>query len=366
MKNSSASPVSSASPAPSRAPCSSRTAPASAEARPAPLPVQPPRPKRRASFLRGALTASLLLFSLLFALFPDRYVPVCLDGIRLWALNVLPAVFPFLFVVSLLQITGGAEKVSRAFTPLSHALFGTGGAGGFCFFMSILSGYPVGATLVAGFYKDGRLSGREAKILACACSTSGPLFIVGSVGAGMFSDKRTGFLILAAHLIAVLLSGVLLRLLSCRRGKQPMHGVSVPHSSQKLSLSDGIRNSAITAIGVGGCIAFFYVLAAMASDFHLLQPLQRAISHIPALAPYADGLSRGLIEMTSGCLSAASISSPLSAPCCAFLVTLGGASILFQQIACLRSANVRISFFLAVKLFQSVVAFFLCLLFVSF
>lgn len=365
MKNSSASPVSSASPAPSRAPCSSRTAPASAEARSAPVPVRRTRQKRRISFFRGALTATLLLFAFLFALFPERYVPVCLDGIRLWALNVLPAVFPFLFVVSLLQITGGAEKVSRALLPVSRALFGTGGAGGFCFFMSILSGYPVGATLVAGFYKDGRLSDREAKILACACSTSGPLFIVGSVGAGMFSDKRTGFLILAAHLLAVLLSGVLLRLLSCRRGKRQLRGVSVPHSSQALTLSDGIRNSAITAIGVGGCIAFFYVLAAMAYDFRLLLPLQRAISHIPALAPYADGLSRGLIEMTGGCLSAASISSPLSAPCCAFLVTLGGASILFQQIACLRSANVRIPFFLAVKLFQSAVAFLLCLLFVS-
>ena len=48
-----------------------------------------------------------------------------------------------------------------------------------------------------------------------------------------------------------------------------------------------------------------------------------------------------------------------------FLITLGGASILFQQIAFLRPAGVRIPLFLAVKLFQALAAFFLCLLFVS-
>lgn len=86
------------------------------------------------SLKRGALTAFLLAFAVIFALFPERYVPVCLDGITIWALNVLPAVFPFLFVTALLRQTGGAEKVSRAFTPLSKTLFGTGGEGGFCFF----------------------------------------------------------------------------------------------------------------------------------------------------------------------------------------------------------------------------------------
>ena len=76
---------------------------------------------------RAAFAAGLIAFALLFAVFPDRYVPVCLDGIALWALNVLPAVFPFLFVSSLLRLTGGAEKVSRFFSPLSRALFAAGG-----------------------------------------------------------------------------------------------------------------------------------------------------------------------------------------------------------------------------------------------
>ena len=237
--------------------------------------ILPGKKAKTFSLKRGALTAFLLAFAVIFALFPERYVPVCLDGITIWALNVLPAVFPFLFVTALLRQTGGAEKVSRAFTPLSKALFGTGGEGGFCFFMSVLSGYPVGASLVAGMRKDDLLSRSDAEILACACSTSGPLFIIGSVGAGMFSDKKIGFAILAAHLLAALLSGVLLRFfyyLRRRGGKRNpcTKKQSARTRTKDFSLAECVQNSALSAIGVGGCIAVFYVLAAMASDFGLL------------------------------------------------------------------------------------------------
>ena len=98
------------------------------------------KPKNFKAKLKKALpTLFLLAFAALFAVFPDRYVPVCLDGIALWALNVLPAVFPFLFVTALLRASGGAQRVSRVFSPFAKALFGTGGEGGFCFFMSVLS-----------------------------------------------------------------------------------------------------------------------------------------------------------------------------------------------------------------------------------
>ena len=65
--------------------------------------ILPGKKAKTFSLKRGALTAFLLAFAVIFALFPERYVPVCLDGITIWALNVLPAVFPFLFVTALLR-----------------------------------------------------------------------------------------------------------------------------------------------------------------------------------------------------------------------------------------------------------------------
>ena len=220
--------------------------------------------------------------------------------------------------------------------------------------------------------KDGLLSRSDAEILACACSTSGPLFIIGSVGAGMFGDKRTGFIILAAHVLAVLLSAVAVRFfLSLRKRKAPASsrqtGRKAPAAppASDFSLSDCVQSSVISALAVGGCIAVFYVLASICVDFKLLYPLQKLLEQIPALAVCAEGVTKGLVEMTGGCLALAGLSTNLAAPCCAFLITLGGASILFQQIAYLRSAGIKLPFFLSVKLVQAFGAFFLCLLFVS-
>ena len=309
-------------------------------------------------------TVFLVAFAVLFSVFPDRYMPACLKGIEIWALNVLPAVFPFLFVTSLLRAGGGAKLISRAFSPFSKAVFGCGGEGGFCFFIGILSGYPVGAATVAGLKKDGLLSDGETRVLACACSTSGPLFAIGSVGAGMFSDKKIGFFILAANLFAALLSGIILRFFFLRRSPATP-APAAKEETREFSLSSCVQNSVLSALAVGGCIAFFYVLAAMLADFKILAPLQSLFGAVPALASCAEGLSKGLVEVTSGCLSLAASGNFLAAPCCAFLVTLGGASILFQQIAYLRGVGIKAPVFLFVKLLQAFAAFFICLLFVS-
>lgn len=309
-------------------------------------------------------TVFLVAFAVLFGVFPDRYMPACLKGIEIWALNVLPAVFPFLFVTSLLRAGGGAKLISRAFSPFSKAVFGCGGEGGFCFFIGILSGYPVGAATVAGLKKDGLLSDGETRVLACACSTSGPLFAIGSVGAGMFSDKKIGFFILAANLFAALLSGIILRFFFLRRSPAAP-APAAKEETREFSLSSCVQSSVLSALAVGGCIAFFYVLAAMLADFKILAPLQSLFGAVPALASCAEGLSKGLVEVTSGCLSLAASGNFLAAPCCAFLVTLGGASILFQQIAYLRGVGIKAPFFLFVKLLQAFAAFFICLLFVS-
>lgn len=204
------------------------------------------KPKNFKAKLKKALpTLFLLAFAALFAVFPDRYVPVCLDGIALWALNVLPAVFPFLFVTALLRASGGAQRVSRVFSPFAKALFGTGGEGGFCFFMSVLSGYPVGASLVSAFKADGVFSDDEAQILACACSTSGPLFVIGSVGAGMFSDKKIGFAILAAHLLAAPFVGrpAALFLLPAPKGRKtkPLYQKAKRKDTDKRFFPRGMR-----------------------------------------------------------------------------------------------------------------------------
>ena len=75
----------------------------------------------------------------------------------------------------------------------------------------MLCGYPVGAKLVGEFFDAGLIDGKQAKKIASFTSTSGPLFIVGTVGVSMFDNKLFGFVLLFSHYLSALLNGLIYR-----------------------------------------------------------------------------------------------------------------------------------------------------------
>lgn len=291
------------------------------------------------------VTLLLLAFLLGFLLRPADCMRAFLNGASLWAATVLPAVFPFLVCISLLRALGLLDGLCARLTPVTKLLFGCSGLGGFCIAMSLISGYPVGSKLLSSYVLEGRLSPAEAAKLAPVCSTSGPLFLIGSVGAGMFSSVKAGCILLASHVVATLLTGLAFRALPCAPQALP-----VRRQSQPLSLYDSIYQSAVTILCVGGFVALFAVVC------ELLSPLLSPLPHV------WNGFVSGLIEMTRGCSLLAAAPSPFSLALCAFLVTLGGTSALLQQIGFLQQAHLKLSLFLGGKLLQAVLAFLLCYL----
>ena len=366
-------------------------------------------PRRRR--LPAALLSVLLLF-LLCLLFtaPARYAEACIQGMALWAKAVLPALFPFLILTGLLTKLGTAQKLADRLSPLTEKI-GLPGSAAYCLLVSLLSGYPVGSRTVADLYKGGAITREQAKRMSVLCSTSGPMFLVGSVGGAMFGSAAAGAVLLAAHLLAVI--GVYLALYFANRRKKgnihagqkapaphaglkktmPPHALRVqnktaapqttttpasenkrnktaaPHPDTDGILAASVQSGMLTVLCVGGFIAFFFVLMQALSDLHISAPLERLLSFPLAAAGSegaAAGLTAGLLEATQGCASIAASGAPLALPLCAFLVTFGGGSILAQQLAFLTGAGVKAGPFIGIKILQGIAAFLLCLAFCSF
>ncbi len=302
---------------------------------------------------RAALFVFLLFPLLVFSCFPARYMGACLEGILLWATCVLPSTLPFLFLTGLFTRLGYVRRLSKNCAPLTGALFRLPGIGGYCLAMSFLSGYPVGAKTLADLAKTGMVSPSEANKMSVLCSSSGPLFILGSVGMGMFSDAKVGWILLASHFAAILLGGILLR----AYGKTPAAGAPpAPTMRDENVLYECIHSSIVSVLCVGGFIAVFYTLATMLSDWHVFAPLFALLSAAGVPETQAAGFARGLVEMTGGCRALAASATPLAVAGCAFLITFGGACVLFQQTVYFRQAGVKLGFFLPVKLLQSCLA----------
>lgn len=312
------------------------------------------------SFLSGAILAIIVLL----AAFPERYAECCLNGLELWLYFVLPSLFPFFVFTALLTKLKVAERASRALSPLCEKVFKMPGIASYCFAMSALSGYPVGSRMLADLKKNGLIDSEQATRMSALCSTSGPLFVIASVGAAMFKNQKAGLILFVSHIAAVVIVCMIFAAFSKK------NAYSAPRQKRLIAnvddiLYESVYGAVISILVVGAFIAIFYILAQILADFYLLLPFEALFSLL--FAPFdksgqlASAFTQGLIEATHGCKLLAESAGLLSLPLAAFVITFGGISIIAQQICYFKKAGVKLKYFLPVKILQAFVAFIICL-----
>lgn len=303
------------------------------------------------------LCLCLVLFGAAIIIYPERYVTSCFEGFALWAECVLPSLFPFI-VISLIFIkTGLADKASLPLRRATYALNLPQNAA-VCFLLSICSGYPAGSRLVAEFYESGALTKDDCDKLAPLCSTSGPLFIIGSVGYKMFGDKLLGMKIFIAHALAALIFS----LIYCRFRKKTQYVPPKRVKSNGNILYDSFYGAVVSVAVAGGFIAFFYVVAKFLQDFCVFTPLENLLKLFLDEGA-AKAFCLGFAEVTTGCRYLAASPTPFKGALAGFLITFGGISILMQQLGYLTKTGIKPLKFVAFKFIQATLCFLLMLVF---
>ena len=122
--------------------------------------------------------AVLMMFLLLYPRFAAegaRY------GLLLWYTSVVPSLFPFMVLSSLIVSSGGVSllmKPVRAFLgpwlPLSEN-------GCYTLISGLLCGCPMGAKTCGDFVREGKLSVQEGRFLMAICTHPSPMFLLGFV-----------------------------------------------------------------------------------------------------------------------------------------------------------------------------------------
>lgn len=123
--------------------------------------------------------------------------------------TILPSLFPFFVLSILLSRLGVPRRIGRRLSPLAGRLFGVSGAGLTALPVGLLGGYPMGAACVEELLAQREIDRDEAERLLLFVNNSGPAFLVGAVGVGVFGSARSGFLLYAAHAAAAVLTGLL-------------------------------------------------------------------------------------------------------------------------------------------------------------
>lgn len=318
------------------------------------------------------LLLALLIVALMtiILLKPETYVSSAAEGLKLWAIVVVPSLLPFFFFTTMLSKIGMTKRIAKIFDKPCRKIFGVNGISAYVFLMSVLSGYPVGAKIIGDLGENGLISDLEATKMSTFCSTSGPLFIIGSVGVGMFGSVKTGRAIFLSHILSAILTGLIFRFYGSKNliGTKvaPSDSVIRSRNEEKSAniLYDCAYSSVISLAVVGGFICVFYLVADVFQNFNLFFPLVFLINSVIKNTDVSNAFCYGLIECTRGCkiLSTCRLST-YSPAFTSAIVSFGGLSVLVQSICFFKKAKAKTSVFLLAKLVQTILAFAVCLLF---
>lgn len=219
---------------------------------------------------------------------PERYLSSVKDGVILFWAAVLPALFPFFFFTRMLTGLGFPETVGKFFEKPVKFFFHTPPISAYIFFMSVLSGYPIGAKLISEFYKNGVINTEESKKIITFSSTSAPLFVIGTLGVFMLDNVSYGVIILFSHYLSAIITGLVfcnVRRLKATKSDVKPRVKPLPDNV----IGDSINDSVLSVLSVGGLIAIFSLVIDVLYD----------LKFFDLFGNYSP-LAVGFFEMTRG------------------------------------------------------------------
>ncbi|HJD17338.1 MAG TPA: hypothetical protein IAA01_03620 [Candidatus Fournierella excrementavium] len=266
-----------------------------------------------------ALAMLTLLFARPFA---------CIEGIRAGlascAEQVVPALFPFFVVSSIIAASPLAKVLGAAVWPYTR--FGLGirdSRAATALLLAWLGGFAVAARVIGQIYAGGALTRRQAQLLLVCGVGSGPAFVVNTVGCLLLGSPRLGWCIFAALLLANLAAGLLARAALASEPETLAKSAPCPEdAAQGISLVSAVQGAVQSMLAVCGFVTFFSFLNHALGSF------------LPASGPVRAALA-ALLEVTGGCIQASHLEGAAAVYGCCAALSIQSLSVFLQVRALL-------------------------------
>lgn len=302
------------------------------------------------------LGLGLLCATLALMFWPQEAMEAAREGLRLCYNVILPSLFPFFVLSALVVDLGLAGYIGRALEGIMRPLFNVPGACASAFALGFVGGYPVGARTALSLYQKGMCTKTEAERLLAFCNNSGPAFILGVVGAGVFASSKVGLLLYLAHAAASVCVGLLFRFYKReRRHREKRASPTFEAERITLAFTGAIKNSFLSTLNICAFVVFFTVVIKLLFLSGLLPGLAgmlgALLSPLGLSTQWAERLLTGFIELTSGVWTltgAGTMSGKLSMA--AFLLGWAGLSVHCQVLSFIGGSGLSVRTYIGGKL----------------
>ena len=310
------------------------------------------------------LTICILLSFVLVCIIikPSVYMQATLKGIIVWANSVMPALFPFFFLTTILLELNALNSFAKIFKHPLKLFFNVSDNAAFVYLMSIISGYPIGAKLIYELYKTNRINTNEAIRINAFTSTSGPAFILGTIGSSMLLNPSFGVIILISHYLSSFINGFIYRNYGLKDKNSTLAIISTNKDMSNM-LANSIKQSVISVLIVGGYIALSFMFCAFLTDTKIIDvmvvPINFILSLLHLSTTFTTSIVLGLTEITRGCLELSSFITLYPKTVIVLIsgiVAFGGVSVALQSMTYLKKCKVPLKIYLLQKLTQAILA----------
>ena len=285
----------------------------------------------------------------------------CRYGLNLCIELILPSLFPFFLLSALLSRLGFPAWLGSRLSPFATRLFRVSGEGITALLIGLTGGYPMGAAYLGSLVQEKRITEQEAEHLLGFCNNSGPAFLIGAVGVGVFGSSEIGLLLYVVHILGALLTGIILR------GKAPAahKPICVVHPSNSFPfsvlLTDAVRQTVTALLNVCGFVVTFTVFTGLLNTNgfmdHVISRMAPQCFLDPALL---RAVLTGFWELGSGIGALRGIPpTPLALAMASGIVGWGGLSVHFQTYAVLSDTTIKGTLHTTGRLLSAFFSFFL-------
>ena len=257
------------------------------------------------------------------------------EGIDLCIRSVIPALFPF-FVLSTL-LTGSLLGTALPFLRPIGLLCGIPKGAEPILVTGLLGGYPVGAQCISHACASGQLTRADGRRMLGFCNNAGPAFLFGMTGF-LFENKAVPFVLWIIHIISAILTGAILP------GKSDAQILISSQSSPGVGqlLQQSLKNIA----SVCGWVIIFRIILAFGERWFLWlapEPLQTVIA--------------GVLELTNGYIALISIENDsLRFVLASAFLSFGGVCVALQTASVTGQADLDLRFYFPGKLIQTAIS----------
>ncbi|AGB41158.1 sporulation integral membrane protein YlbJ [Halobacteroides halobius DSM 5150] len=321
-----------------------------------------------------------ILFTVALIVFSEPAFNSAIDGLETWWEIVFPALLPFFIVAEILMGLGVVHFMGALLEPLMRPLFRIPGVGAFAVAIGLASGYPIGAKITGNLRREGLCTKTEGERLVSFANTADPLFMIGAVAVGMFSNPQLGAILSLAHYASCLIVGFVLRFY--KPNATPKTDNSSPQQENIISyafnelynarkkdgrpfgqlLGDSIEESVKTLLTVGGFIIFFSVVTKILYLVGFNQLIAFILTFILEPLGFNQALISpiisGLFELTNGSYLASQANAPLNQQVIitSAIIAWSGLSVHAQVVAMVKGTDIKLKLYFFARILHAILA----------